>query len=71
LRRIFPEERGECEENIAEKFESLRLFSFRWGLAEKMMSQLEKKIGLDRNHYLKNSQLRPTSYAVCLDFTRR
>ncbi|OTA85774.1 hypothetical protein M434DRAFT_159221 [Hypoxylon sp. CO27-5] len=33
LRRIFPEERGECEENIAEKFESLRLFSFRWGLA--------------------------------------
>ncbi|KAI0137865.1 hypothetical protein F4776DRAFT_88702 [Hypoxylon sp. NC0597] len=33
LCRIFPERRDECEENIAEKFESLKLFSFRWGLA--------------------------------------
>lgn len=33
LCRIFPEERDKCEENIAEKFESLKLFSFRWGLA--------------------------------------
>lgn len=33
LRRIFPGERDECEANIAEKFESLKLFSFRWGIA--------------------------------------
>ncbi|KAI1100953.1 hypothetical protein F4804DRAFT_27241 [Jackrogersella minutella] len=33
LGRIFPTERHECQENIAEKFESLTLFSFRWGIA--------------------------------------
>ena len=33
LARIFPAERAECCEAIAEKFESLRLFSLRWGLA--------------------------------------
>ncbi|KAI1091003.1 hypothetical protein F5B19DRAFT_503417 [Rostrohypoxylon terebratum] len=33
LGRIFPEERAECLQNIAEKFESLTLFSFRWGIA--------------------------------------
>lgn len=33
LRRIFPAERARCEENIAEKFESLTLFSYRWGIA--------------------------------------
>lgn len=31
--RIFPHEREECAEAIAEKFESLRLFSHRWGIA--------------------------------------
>ncbi|KAI1389654.1 uncharacterized protein F4822DRAFT_207374 [Hypoxylon trugodes] len=69
--RIFPEEYDKCQANIAEKFESLRLFSFRWGIAEKMMSQLEKKIGVDRNHYLKGSTLKPPSYAMCFDFLRR
>ncbi|KAI0838757.1 hypothetical protein F5Y06DRAFT_43649 [Hypoxylon sp. FL0890] len=71
LCRIFPDERDVCQGNIAEKFESLKLFSFRWGIAEKMMSQLEKKIGVDRNHYLKDSLMMPPSYAVCLDFGRR
>ena len=33
LERIFPAERAECREAIAEKFESLRLFSLRWGIA--------------------------------------
>ena len=30
---IFPAERAECREAIAEKFESLRLFSLRWRIA--------------------------------------
>ncbi|XDG03961.1 hypothetical protein ABKA04_003576 [Annulohypoxylon sp. FPYF3050] len=68
---IFPEEMAECQENIAEKFESLTLFSFRWGIAEKMMSQIEKKICVDRRHYLKDSKIRPPSYAVAFDFGRR
>ncbi|KAI1481162.1 hypothetical protein F4774DRAFT_424445 [Daldinia eschscholtzii] len=71
IRRIFPEESGECESNIEEKFESLRLFSFRWGIAEKMMSQLEKKLNVDRNVYLQNSQLMPPPQSMCFDFTRR
>ncbi|KAI2625107.1 hypothetical protein GGR54DRAFT_638000 [Hypoxylon sp. NC1633] len=71
LGRIFPDERRECEDNIAEKFESLALFSFRWGIAETMMSRLEKKVGLDRNHYLKDSQLTPPPYAICFDFSQR
>ncbi|KAI0885756.1 uncharacterized protein GGS22DRAFT_134144 [Annulohypoxylon maeteangense] len=33
LGKIFPEERAECQKDIAEKFESLTLFSFRWGIA--------------------------------------
>lgn len=33
LCRCFPDERDECQANIAEKFESLKLFSFRWGIA--------------------------------------
>ncbi|KAI8959851.1 hypothetical protein F5Y11DRAFT_286730 [Daldinia sp. FL1419] len=71
LRRIFPEETRECESNIEEKFESLRLFSFRWAIAEKMMSQLEKKLHVDRNHYLQNSTLMPPSQDLCFAFTRR
>ncbi|KAI1344858.1 hypothetical protein F5Y15DRAFT_410552 [Xylariaceae sp. FL0016] len=54
LGRIFPSEHSQCQQMIAEKFESLWLFSFRWGIAEKMMRQLEQRAGLDRNHYLKN-----------------
>ncbi|KAI0849284.1 hypothetical protein F5Y00DRAFT_269598 [Daldinia vernicosa] len=71
LRRIFPEERDECEANIEEKFESLKLFSFRWGIAEKMMSQLEKKLNVDRNYYLQHSRLMPPSHTMCFDFTPR
>ncbi|KAI1140272.1 hypothetical protein F5Y05DRAFT_411332 [Hypoxylon sp. FL0543] len=69
--RIFPEQRAVYEEDIVSKFESLKLFSSRWGLADKMMSQLEKKLGLDRSHYLKDCRIQPPSYAVCLDFGRR
>lgn len=35
FRRIFPDENLECQRAIAEKFESLRLFSSRWGIAGK------------------------------------
>ncbi|KAI0179327.1 hypothetical protein GGR52DRAFT_589072 [Hypoxylon sp. FL1284] len=71
LCRCFPDERDECQANIAEKFESLKLFSFRWGIAEKMMSQLEKKIGLDRSHYLKDSVLSPPPHHLIFDFEAR
>ncbi|KAI0386847.1 hypothetical protein F5Y04DRAFT_242505 [Hypomontagnella monticulosa] len=71
LGNIFPDEREKCEENIAEKFESLTLFSYRWGIAEKMMSQLEKRVRTDRQHYLKNSRLVPPPYAICFDFGQR
>ncbi|KAI2467050.1 hypothetical protein F4781DRAFT_433810 [Annulohypoxylon bovei var. microspora] len=71
LYRIFPEERAECQANIAEKFESLALFSFRWGIAEKMMAQIEKKMCVDRKFYLKDSKITPPSYAVAFDFARR
>lgn len=33
LCRCFPDEQDECQAYIAEKFESLKLFSFRWGIA--------------------------------------
>ncbi|KAI8629953.1 hypothetical protein F5Y19DRAFT_474898 [Xylariaceae sp. FL1651] len=66
ISRIFPEESLKCQEAITEKFESLWLFSFRWGLAEKMMRQLECRIGLDRKYYLRNTSITPptlnTSY---------
>jgi hypothetical protein len=39
LCRIFPAEAAECHEAIAEKFESLSLFSRRWGIAGKSPSQ--------------------------------
>ncbi|KAI0016550.1 hypothetical protein F4780DRAFT_677277 [Xylariomycetidae sp. FL0641] len=55
--RIFPEEHVVFQRAIADKFESLWLFSFRWGIAEKMMSQLEQT-GLNRDHYLKNVSAR-------------
>ncbi|KAI1765138.1 hypothetical protein GGR53DRAFT_529943 [Hypoxylon sp. FL1150] len=71
LCRCFPDEQDECQANIAEKFESLKLFSYRWGIAEKMMSNLEQKIGLDRSHYLKNSVLAPPPHRLIFDFGRR
>lgn len=71
LCRIFPDEHDVCHANIAEKFESLALFSFRWGIAENMMARLEKKYGLDRQHYLKNSLITPPPHAICFDFARR
>ncbi len=33
ISRIFPEEQEACQKAITEKFESLWLFSFRWGFA--------------------------------------
>jgi hypothetical protein len=35
LRRIYPEEWEHCQEAIVDKFESLRYFSYRWGIAGK------------------------------------
>ncbi|KAI1821379.1 hypothetical protein F4861DRAFT_471897 [Xylaria intraflava] len=59
ISRIFPEEHDACEKAITEKFESLWLFSFRWGFAEKMMRQLEYRTGINRKHYLKNTTIAP------------
>ncbi|KAI2640301.1 hypothetical protein GGS21DRAFT_537979 [Xylaria nigripes] len=59
ISRIFPEEHDACEKAITEKFESLWLFSFRWGFAEKMMRQLEYRTGINRKHYLKNTSISP------------
>ncbi|RYP19198.1 hypothetical protein DL765_003513 [Monosporascus sp. GIB2] len=53
LSRIYPDERERCAEAIAEKFESLRLFSYRWGLADEMIRQLEEERGISRSDYLK------------------
>ncbi|KAK7755949.1 hypothetical protein SLS62_001891 [Diatrype stigma] len=52
FQRIFPAERERCREAIAEKFESLRLFSLRWGIAEAMIRQLEEHRGIHRSDYL-------------------
>ncbi|KAI4861741.1 hypothetical protein F4820DRAFT_460725 [Hypoxylon rubiginosum] len=38
---------------------------------EKMMSRLEKKIGLDRSHYLKDSVLTPPPHRLIFDFDSR
>lgn len=35
LRRIYPEEWEHCQEAIRDKYESLRFFSYRWGIAGK------------------------------------
>ncbi|GAP85819.1 putative fungal specific transcription protein [Rosellinia necatrix] len=59
ISRIFPEESEACQKAISEKFESLWLFSFRWGFAEKMMRRLEYRIGVDRNYYLRNTSITP------------
>ncbi|KAI0406451.1 hypothetical protein F4802DRAFT_96765 [Xylaria palmicola] len=45
ISRIFPDEKEACQKAITEKFESLWLFSFRWGFAEKMMRRLEYRTG--------------------------
>ncbi|KAI1085050.1 hypothetical protein F5B20DRAFT_129248 [Whalleya microplaca] len=67
--RIFPEESNERQTDIAEKFESLRLFSSRWGIAERMMRQLERTAGLDRKHYLKDSSISPpTAQSMEMEF---
>lgn len=36
-----------------------------------MMSRLEKKIGLDRSHYLKDSVLTPPPHRLIFDFDSR
>ncbi|KAH8671313.1 hypothetical protein BX600DRAFT_434431 [Xylariales sp. PMI_506] len=53
LRRIFPDEWQHCHDALVDKYESLRLFSYRWGIAERMMRQLEEVAGVDRSEYLK------------------
>ncbi|RYP66086.1 hypothetical protein DL771_007977 [Monosporascus sp. 5C6A] len=57
LSRIYPDERERCAEAIAEKFESLHLFSYRWGLADEMIRQLEEERGISRSDYLKTPRL--------------
>ncbi|KAH9906797.1 hypothetical protein F4778DRAFT_596973 [Xylariomycetidae sp. FL2044] len=57
--QIYPEESEGWQKAIAEKFESLQLFSFRWGIAEKMMARIEKSLGMNRNDYLSDSLLSP------------
>ncbi|KAF2965350.1 hypothetical protein GQX73_g8231 [Xylaria multiplex] len=64
LSRIFPEEQEACEKAITEKFESLWLFSFRWGFAEKMMRQLEYRTGIDRKTYLRHTSISPPALGL-------
>ncbi|CAJ2502362.1 Uu.00g097560.m01.CDS01 [Anthostomella pinea] len=66
--RIYPEDSAKGHAAIGEKFESLLLFSFRWGIAEKMMSSLERKTGLDRRHYLRNTSIAPPPRINSYDF---
>ncbi|KAI0913996.1 hypothetical protein F4824DRAFT_204413 [Ustulina deusta] len=68
ISRIFPEEQEACQKAITEKFESLWLFSFRWGFAEKMMRQLEYRTGIDRKHYLKNTTIYPPALGSGYEF---
>jgi len=49
IARIFPEERDECQKAIAEKFESLWLFSFRWGLAGMFFDHVYYSVGKGGN----------------------
>jgi hypothetical protein len=35
MSKIYPEEWNHCQEAIVEKYESLRFFSYRWGIAGK------------------------------------
>ncbi|RWA14398.1 hypothetical protein EKO27_g722 [Xylaria grammica] len=64
ISRIFPEEHDACQKAITEKFESLWLFSFRWGFAEKMMRQLEYRTGIDRKYYLRNTSISPPAMGL-------
>ncbi|KAI1270151.1 hypothetical protein F5Y18DRAFT_4971 [Xylariaceae sp. FL1019] len=68
--RIYPEKYLTCQEAITEKFESLWLFSFRWGIAERMMKQLEEKARLDRKYYLRNTTFTPPTSAASYDWGR-
>ncbi|KAI5926898.1 hypothetical protein F4810DRAFT_416187 [Camillea tinctor] len=70
LCRMFPDEYNIFQGAITEKFESLYLFSFRWGIAEQMISQIEQKTGLNRNHYLKDTLLAPPSRDTSYDIGR-
>lgn len=38
LRKIFPEEWQQCQEAMEAKFESLKIFAHRWGIAGKYLS---------------------------------
>ncbi|KAF7526999.1 hypothetical protein G7054_g10600 [Neopestalotiopsis clavispora] len=61
LRKIFPEEWQQCQEAMEAKFESLKIFAHRWGIAEKMMCQLQDVAGLDRHDFLKPDPPTPES----------
>ncbi|KAI0205823.1 hypothetical protein F4808DRAFT_179822 [Astrocystis sublimbata] len=68
ISRIFPDENAACQKAITEKFESLYLFSFRWGFAEKMMRQLEHKTGINRNVYLRNTSISPPAKGLGYEY---
>ncbi|KAI1128819.1 hypothetical protein F5Y10DRAFT_277148 [Nemania abortiva] len=70
ISRIFPEEQEACQKAITEKFESLWLFSFRWGFAEKMMRELEYRTGINRDHYLKNTSISPKARGLGYDYSQ-
>ncbi|KAI0151224.1 hypothetical protein BJ166DRAFT_384444 [Pestalotiopsis sp. NC0098] len=61
LRKIFPEEWQQCQEAMEAKFESLKIFAHRWGIAEKMMCQLDEVAGLERKNFLKPDPPTPES----------
>ncbi|KAI0526699.1 hypothetical protein F5B22DRAFT_655813 [Xylaria bambusicola] len=71
ISRIFPEEHDACQKAITEKFESLWLFSFRWGFAEKMMRQLEYRTGINRKHYLKNTTIYPPALGLGYEYSQQ
>ncbi|KAK8048742.1 hypothetical protein PG994_010472 [Apiospora phragmitis] len=45
LRNICPEEYQKCQDAILDKYKSLTLFRCRWGIADKLMSQLNDAYG--------------------------
>ncbi|ORY68808.1 uncharacterized protein BCR38DRAFT_139283 [Pseudomassariella vexata] len=59
LRKVFPEQWDQCQIAMMEKYESLKFFSYRWGIAEKIMRQLEDVVGLDRNDFLSGQMPTP------------
>ncbi|KAI5860124.1 hypothetical protein GGS23DRAFT_614288 [Durotheca rogersii] len=65
LGRVCPAEAPACEAIIADKFETLRIFSFRWGIAETMMRRLEARLGISRERYLQRATIVPPPLHAC------